>query len=850
MSFGTFPLAPPSARAPFPRRSVVIVSLACALAAAVALARPARMAASSSLVATRPPLAVGSSSSGDDDSACVTTNDCSQGYRCNSESVCVIFDSDDDGDDDAAASASADDAAADDDVVGTACATSDDCPTGYRCNSNLECIGLSGDDDDGDDGDDDAAAAASAADDDDADDDDAAAAASADDGDDDAASASADDAAADDDVVGTACATSDDCPTGYRCNSNLECIGLSGDDDGDDDASSAAADDAAADDAAAGASADDDDEDDAAAGTASADDDDDDDAAAGTASVDDDDDAAAAAGAASDDGDDDAFSGDDAAVDGDPHVVLVVIDDMGFNDIGYQSTDLGGAKSVESMTPVIDRLAASGVKLDWYIYTPRRGRALLATLLRVTVRSPFLRYYSAATCTPARGALMTGLHWARLGLWWSNIEATSPWAMPLSTPTLASRLRERGYATHLVGKWDIGHCNRSHWPTARGFETFYGLLGPEYANYTSHAVYTLDATDDDEIAGALAGWSGASAVTIRDLVDARAVEGASAQRFSFDDADEYSTSLFAARAAKIIGEHRASASLFLTLAFNAVHNIVSTPRGFGATDAGKRAHKETKHSGDASLRETFAGALALVDDGVDTVYEALRSSGLYNRTVLIVVSDNGGMVKNGGNNYPLRGEKATFWEGGYRVPAFVHSALLPRSAHGAVCRALVHATDWAPTLLAGLLASPDSVGETDGVDQWATLMSGCASDGPRTEVLHDIYYVKREHKHDVYQSWASGAIRWHDLKLITHTERCKICPPSEARLRAPSPRAVSARSRAVRARARPRPRRRRVDDPAHPPHFASPPSNRRNASATSTASATTSSTSRPTRPSR
>ena len=58
-------------------------------------------------------------------------------------------------------------------------------------------------------------------------------------------------------------------------------------------------------------------------------------------------------------------------------------------------------------------------------------------------------------------------------------------------------------------------------------------------------------------------------------------------------------------------------------------------------------------------------------------------------------------------------------------------------------------------------------------------MSGCASDGPRTEVLHDIYYVKRSHKHDVYQSWASAAIRWHDLKLITHTERCKICPPSE-----------------------------------------------------------------------
>ena len=359
------------------------------------------------------------------------------------------------------------------------------------------------------------------------------------------------------------------CPTGYRCNSNLECIGLSeSDDDGDDDASSAAADDAAADDAAAELAADDDDEDDAAAGTASADDDDDDDAAGTRRRT----------------------TTTTApptrvwrrrAVDA-THVVLVVRDDMGFNDDGAPVEHRPRRREERRVDDARDRPARGERRqADWYIYTPRRGRAQGATLLRVTVRSPFLRYYSAATCTPARGALMTGLHWARLGLWWSNIEATSPWAMPLSTPTATSRLRERRVATHLVGKWDIGHCNRSHWPTARGFETFYGLLGPEYANYTSHAVYTLDATDDDEIAGALAGWSGARRSRSATSSARRAVEGASAQRFSFDDADEcLSTSLFAARAAKIIGEHRASASLFLTLAFNAVHNIVSTPRAF------------------------------------------------------------------------------------------------------------------------------------------------------------------------------------------------------------------------------------------------------------------------------
>jgi arylsulfatase A-like enzyme len=54
------------------------------------------------------------------------------------------------------------------------------------------------------------------------------------------------------------------------------------------------------------------------------------------------------------------------------------------------------------------------------------------------------RYYSATTCTPARAALHTGLHWSKLGMWWSNVASTSPWALSKDVPTLAARMREVG----------------------------------------------------------------------------------------------------------------------------------------------------------------------------------------------------------------------------------------------------------------------------------------------------------------------------------------------------------------------------------------------------------------------
>lgn len=85
------------------------------------------------------------------------------------------------------------------------------------------------------------------------------------------------------------------------------------------------------------------------------------------------------------------------------------------------------------------------------------------------------------------------------------------------------------------------------------------------------------------------------------------------------------------------------------------------------------------------------------------------------------ITDNGGKRNKGSSNYPLRGEKADRWEGGVRVPAFVHSMLLNKEMIGSVFKGLMHVTDWFPTLVRVAGGSINSTKPLDGFDQWDSL---------------------------------------------------------------------------------------------------------------------------------
>jgi arylsulfatase A-like enzyme len=121
-----------------------------------------------------------------------------------------------------------------------------------------------------------------------------------------------------------------------------------------------------------------------------------------------------------------------------PNILLLLVDDLGYNDLGIQSND----PSIP--TPNMDQLARAGVR--------------------------FTRFYTESTCTPSRAALLTGRYAARAGF------RPTARGIPPEITTLPEALRSQGYRTHHVGKWHLGATLMDAWPLAQGFDTSFGFL--------------------------------------------------------------------------------------------------------------------------------------------------------------------------------------------------------------------------------------------------------------------------------------------------------------------------------------------------------------------------------------
>ncbi|XP_023316845.1 arylsulfatase B-like [Trichogramma pretiosum] len=355
-----------------------------------------------------------------------------------------------------------------------------------------------------------------------------------------------------------------------------------------------------------------------------------------------------------------------------PNIIVIMADDVGWNDFGFHGSN-------EIPTPNIDALAYSGVILN--------------------------RHYSLPTCTPSRASFLTGRHAVRMGLQGLPPNVAEPRGVSLRERLLPEYLKELGYVTRLLGKWHLGYYSDAHLPTSRGYDSFEGYYGG-YIRYFDHTVtknkhrgidYHRDEAPDE----------------IRPYKD-----------------DRYVTDFIATRAEEIIRAHPAEQPLYLQLSHLAAHASEGAEpievRNLTEVDA------EFGHVPEPNRRR-YAGVIAALDESVGRVVAALAEARLLENSLIVLLSDNGAPTaiapfKNHGSNYPLRGQKATVWEGGVRVPALVYSPLIKKSSR--VSQDLFHMTDWFPTLLsaasAGDVAARDSL-QLDGIDQWPTL-SGSSND--------------------------------------------------------------------------------------------------------------------------
>jgi len=175
---------------------------------------------------------------------------------------------------------------------------------------------------------------------------------------------------------------------------------------------------------------------------------------------------------------------------------------------------------------------------------------------------------------------------------------------------------------------------------------------------------------------------------------------------------------------------------------------------------------EQQYSHSQRLRNIWSGMVTFVDDSVHNITSALHESNLWNNTLLIVTCDNGSPIGGwgaAGSNAPLRGGKASNWEGGVRVPAILNGGWLPSARRGVELRGLAHVSDWYSTFasLAGADdADPGGPAPLDSLDlsQW---LSGQATTSPRQLIVHD---------HHAPSKSTTGAIRYGDMKLIVGEE--------------------------------------------------------------------------------
>ena len=352
-----------------------------------------------------------------------------------------------------------------------------------------------------------------------------------------------------------------------------------------------------------------------------------------------------------------------------PNIVLILIDDMGWKDVGY-------AGSTYHDTPHIDRLASEGVY--------------------------FVNAYSAApVCTPSRGALFSGKCPGRTQLTTvfngpagpddrlheqskyrgendQYFEARHRHALPAAETIIPKALGEGGYATAFFGKWHIGECP-GYYPDNRGFDVAMGyrrVHGLPYGHFGHQ-------------------WPAGNFANLPD-----------------PDSTDFISDILTSECIRFMEDHR-DRPFFAVLSHYIVHNPI-TPKP-------NKVSKYLNRPATDQNSPEYAALVESVDESVGQILQAIEALGLEHNTMVIFTSDNGGLTPKNTSNYPLMGGKSFPFEAGMKVPLIMK---WPGKIAPGISTERSVGMDLYPTILAaaGLDLRPDQ--HMDGVNLVPLLTKG------------------------------------------------------------------------------------------------------------------------------
>lgn len=439
------------------------------------------------------------------------------------------------------------------------------------------------------------------------------------------------------------------------------------------------------------------------------------------------------------------------------HILALLIDDYGWADAGWHARtepERGFPDPRrEVQTPHLDGLVAAGIELE--------------------------RHYVFAVCSPTRSAIQTGrnpLHVNTVNddpLNYNPRNNVSGFAaIPRNMTGLAELLRDKGgMATRFYGKWDCGMATMEHTPRGRGYDRslsyFHHMVNYWTSTFENPNGNTNFFPECKKFVGDPKGyrpvdfwvtngsgyegpWTGPE----RGAANSAKCNPSDVDLCGYNDnatcppypgwPDDqvdgcvFEDDIFKDQLLADLHDYDGLGSdsgLFIFWAPHVVHTPLQPPQ----TSLSRFAHVVDWR------RRRYLALVHYIDSAVGEVVETMKAKGMWEDTLVVMSSDNGGPIYASGgagaNNFPLKGGKASNWEGGIRVNAFVSGGLLPSSRRGIRLTGLSTGWDWYATLadimgvtdISDAKAAAAGLPEVDSVSLWP-YWNGTTKRSPRTTI--------------------------------------------------------------------------------------------------------------------